>query len=97
MKKQRTPYHGEINLEANQTFTAPKTQGFVIYSAFGKIKNTKDIKKVQLEVFEADLGKDQKIIDATLEIRPGQSTEYLIFRGDNVRVKIKVSANKTRY
>ena len=94
MRAVRTPSKGEIVVEANEVFKP--TGGLTLYSEFREEKDGKTI-ELPFKVYDRDIGDDDKLIDTKISISLGQSREYLSFSENGMRVKIGVSAKKTRF
>lgn len=90
----RCPNLGTINLERNEVFKP--TDGLTIFSGFYEKKGGGTV-ELPFEIYDQDLGKDDKLVDTVLSITLGQSREYLAFNEKGVKVKIALSANRTRY
>ncbi len=94
MQRVRTPSSGTINLDRNEVFKP--TDGLSLYSQFVDKKGGGTL-EIPFRVFDQDLGKDDKLVDTQLTVKLGQSGEYLSFSEGGVKVKVKVSGNRTRF
>lgn len=97
----RTPNKGTIQLEKNESFE-PRDNDLSLYSEFVKIKAGQSLKKViKVKLFERDhLKKDQKIIDADVEVNlVSNKSTYVIIQDKNeyTKVKLRVYGGRTRY
>jgi hypothetical protein len=95
----RVPLIGTINLMENQIFTA--RQDFTLWIEFEELDpgDEKDI-ELDIELFERDIAKlDKKVFDTKLPIHLGSQTKYEILEDEkeHTKVKLKVSALRTRY
>lgn len=90
----RTPNKGAIHLDRNEVFK-PR-DGITLYSEFIDKKGGGTI-ELPFRVYDQDLGKDDKLVDTKLSVTLGQTGDYLSFSEKGVKVKIKISANRTRY
>ncbi len=90
----RCPNLGTINLELNEVFKP--TDGMTIFSGFYEKKGGGTV-ELPFAVYDQDLGKDQLLVETMLSITLGQSREFLAFQENGVKVKIAVSAKRTRY
>ena len=91
---QRTPTLGTIHLDLNENFTS--NERLTLYSAFIEDKDGGSI-EIPFKVYDQDMGKDDKLIDTQIAITLGANTEYFSFLEQGVKVKIGVSANRTRF
>ncbi len=92
--RKRVPNKGYAKIEINQVFKP--TDGLTLYSEFID-KKPGGTKTIKFQVFDRDLSLDDELIDEKISIVMGQSKEYLAFSEGGVKVKIAVSAKKTRY
>ena len=93
-KEVRAPSQGTINIERNEVFKP--TGGLTLYSEFKKKKDGGTV-TVTFQAWDKDPSRDENIMSEKISINLGQSTEYLLFDKGGMRVKIGVSANKTRF
>ncbi len=94
MKANRIPTFGEIHLDRNEVFK-PRG-GITLYTAFIEKEGGGTV-EIPFKVREQDIGKDDTLVNTTLSVNLGQSLEYLAFEENGLKVKISVSANKTKY
>ncbi len=94
INRTRCPNKGVINLERNEVFKPQN--GLTLYSEFKEVKKDKD-HHIRLRVFDQDISKDDELIDEKVNFKFGQSREYYAFAKNGIRVKIAISALKTRY
>ncbi len=95
LHKIRMPVRGTINLEENETFM-PRQKGFTLWNEFVETDTPKTI-EIPLKLKEADIGKDKTLINEKIDVQLGVTGQNRVLRGEGVKVKIRVSAPKTRY
>lgn len=93
-ERKRIPNKGYAKIEINEVFTP--TDGITLYSEFIEKKGGGS-KVLKFQVFDRDIGSDDELIDEKISVVLGQSREYLAFSNGGLKVKIAVSAKKTRY
>ncbi len=90
----RIPNRGTINLEKNEVYQP--LNGLTLYTEFREAPEG-GVVQVPFHVFERDPGKnDDIIIDNELAVPLG-SSDYKVITQNSVKVKLKLSALKTRY
>lgn len=90
----RTPNNGTINVDRNEVF---KPQGgLTLYCEFKEKKGGETL-EIPFRVYDQDVGKDDKLINTKLSIQLGQGKEYLSFDENGTKVKISISANRSRF
>ncbi len=97
----RTPNKGTIQLEKNESFE-PRDNDINLYSEFIKLRSGDSMKRIiKVKLFERDLlKKDQKIIDADVEINlASNKSEYFIIQDKHefTKVKLRLYGGRTRY
>ncbi|NHI92507.1 MAG: hypothetical protein EAX96_08380 [Candidatus Lokiarchaeota archaeon] len=97
----RIPNKGVIQLEKNESFE-PRDNDISLFTEFVKLRSGDDMKRtIKVKLFERDLlKKDQKIIDADVEVNlASNKSEYMIIQDKNeyTKVKLRVFAGRTRY
>ena len=93
-RARRTPDEGTINVEINEVFK-PK-DGLTLYTEFVEAKGGKSI-EIPFRVIDEDPGINEPLVNTKLSVNLGADKDYLSFREKGVKVKIGISANKTRY
>lgn len=92
--RHRVPQRGTINIEKNETFST--TEPITLYTEFRSFESG-GVVEVPFDMYERDpLKKDDHIINTKIMIPLG-SSDYQIITEKDVKIKIKISALKTRY
>ncbi|MHA1686571.1 MAG: hypothetical protein ACTSYD_09230 [Candidatus Heimdallarchaeaceae archaeon] len=92
--RHRVPQRGTINIEKNETFQI--TEPLTLYSEFSA-HDSGGVIEIPFDMYERDpLKKDDHIINTRITIPLG-SSNYQVITEKNVKIKIKISALKTRY
>lgn len=92
--RKRVPNKGTIDIEINEVFKP--TGKLTLYTHFKKKKGGGS-DSMRFKIFDHDLIGDDELIDEKISVVLGQSREYLVFDKNGIRVKIEVSAKKTRF
>ncbi|MCY3413136.1 MAG: hypothetical protein INQ03_15970 [Candidatus Heimdallarchaeota archaeon] len=92
--RKRIPNKGEIHVEINEVFKP--SGGLSLYTQFIEEKKA-GTEVVRVQVFDKDASKDDELIDEKISIKLGQSVEYHALEKNGIKVKIGVSAKKTRF
>ena len=90
----RVPFHGEINIKENLTYTAK--QDFTLWISFDEAKKEKT-RSIPIKFRERDPTKDDTIIKTEIPITYGSGTKYEVLKGPGIAIKLKISSHKTRY
>ena len=90
----RTPAKGTINLKLNEVF---KPQDPITLYLMMIEKKGGGVIEIPFHMYERDVGRDDEIVETKLSVNLGQSGEYEFFEERGVRVKIKISANRTNW
>ena len=90
----RTPDHGTFHIERNEVFKP--TGGLTVYSEMKEKKGGATL-EIPLQIFDQDLGKDDKLVDTKLAIQLGQTKDYLSFSENGVKVKVSIAGNRSRF
>ena len=92
--RKRVPNRGFIEIEINEVFKP--TGKLTLYSYF-KHKKGGGTDTIRFKAFDHDALKDDELIDEKISVVLGQSRDYLMLDKNGLRVKIEVSAKKTRF
>ena len=94
-RDRRIPYHGELHIKENMTYSAK--QDFTLWISFDNSKETGKTIPIPIKVREADATRDDTIIKVEIPLVFGSGTKYEVLKGEGVTVKLKISSRKTRY
>jgi hypothetical protein len=90
----RIPFHGEINIKENMTYSAK--QDFTLWCSFDKSDKEKT-RSIPIKLRERDATKDDTVIKTEIPFTFGSGTKYEVLKGVGITVKLKISSRKTRY
>jgi hypothetical protein len=90
----RVPFHGEINIKENMTYTAK--QDFTLWISFDEAEKEKT-RSIPIKFRERDATKDDTIIKTEIPITFGSGSKYEVIKGPGITIKLKISSRKTRY
>ena len=90
----RIPFHGEISIKENLTYSAK--QDFTLWISFDKAEEQKT-RSIPIKFRERDATKDDTIIKTEIPITFGSGTKYEVIKGPGISVKLKISSRKTRF
>jgi hypothetical protein len=91
----RVPFHGNINVRENMTYSSK--QDFALWISFEDSKESGKTIPIPIKLREADATRDDTIIKAEIPMVLGSGTKYEVIKGEGVTVKLKISSHKTRY
>ncbi len=93
--RQRTPTRGTIHLQLNEVFKP--NPSLTLYTQAIESKDPKTI-EIPFVMRERDPAKkDDTIIKTKVSVPLGSNREYLVFKEKGAKVKIAISAPRTRY
>lgn len=92
--RKRVPNRGTIDIEINEVFKP--TGKLTLYTYFKKSKGG-GTDTVRFKAWDHDLIGDDELIDEKISIVLGQSRDYIVFDKNGLRVKLEISAKKTRF
>jgi len=93
--RQRTPVKGTIHVQRNEVFKP--NPYLTLYSEFVESDEPKTL-SIPFKIKERDpLKKDDIIVNTKLSIQLGQQKEFQVFKEKGAKVKIAISALKTRF
>ncbi|MHA1942352.1 MAG: hypothetical protein ACXACP_13730 [Candidatus Hodarchaeales archaeon] len=90
----RVPFHGEINIKENMTYSAK--QDFTLWISFDESDKEKT-RSIPIKFRERDATRDDTIIKTEIPITFGSGTKYEVIKGKGITVKLKISSRKTRF
>ena len=95
LHRQRTPTKGTIHVERNEVFKA--NPYMTLYSEFIEDDSMKTL-EIPFKVRERDpLKRDDFIVDTKLSVQLGASKDFMVFKEGGAKIKIAVSAIRTRF
>jgi len=90
----RTPVNGTIHLDMNEVFKP--TDGLTLFCDFVESEKGGTY-EIPFKIYDQDVGKDDKLLSTELSVSSGQGTEFVAFQEKGIKVKVGISANRTRY